>query len=1203
MPTPAQFFLHCPSETVATGATNTAYFGTVVYNGGPVQTKLDEYLSIDGRAAESAGLNLGSYLADPTSQPLYELSDDMDASYDAIGSSPPPGLGGFFDLHAYVSLGAPVDGARTATPGTASLLRHFVTGSEVLVQLEGDAVFQRRMLVSDVTEASMSLYDDDGELPQDATVFVTAVLMSDKERAKTVIAFRQFQRFASPSVAADEESFNPGLYLLLYKAIDPDVLGMTAAQLYDDYSGRPGRVGSVADLRRAFDSPEASSLVISELLDIAPGAALKLDGVMVRSIATRAEVLADDLESMSDTALVSAAAARQLVQDSVRGLQQFVESESLTVSHQLSLPGALSLDLTTMRVAVPLDAFTVDAVEVRGDKVVARTMTTDNLTSEIASLGEATATTLDAKTVVAADMSATHFDAVALTAVTGVFEGDLTAGNTALGDLQARSASLGPTKTADLRTEGAANVDGSLASGPLTVAGDAVVSGGVVASDVETTGGVSAGSGAFVADGTAVAVRVPMTATELTVTGKVATAALTASRVEADDVEATRAKLDALESNTIDADALTVGSVQGGLRVFGKTFVEELECTDLRCDRVDADDARFRNMSVTQFADVLTLVSRKDVVAARTVSGSRLVASQLDVTGQAAFETLVSSDTATLNELEVERGATVAGDVTIAGTLDAGATRVRGSMDLKGDLAVQRVVVDRDLFVEYGNVKVTRGSVDVHNDVAIGGRMTLGADLVAGGQGVFGPGGVRTAGDVVSAGDVFGANALFSGYFKAGAAALGDLTAGAFRCEGIDADGSIRAGGDISTAGALKIEGPVIAKGAITAMEIQVFGDIEAGQDARVARDLEIGGRAEIDGDLLVSGDAGVVGVLACESLKVGVGVEAASVAVSGQVSAEGDLSAGGDLKVTGDASFGGDVEALGDFAAQALAIRSDAVFSASVSVSADCEVQGDLSCDGDLRLDGSMTVSGAVRMEGDLECGDLVARDARLNDVVAADVRAHSLSAPALGVGCLTADARAVEVSGPVSCVGMVVRGATSLTGPISLDGVVDFGTAPVSLRSPLTAPTIGSEVAAIRVGRFNKIGFTPASELLAYPSGSDPSGVQTRIDALQTQLDAMSLQLAALTANLIVWVTASALPDAVAGAPYSQQLKAQGAADHFVVVAGALPVGMSVDLAGLLSGTATSGTYSFTVRVRSAANSLVDADRAFLLRVVSGA
>lgn len=1200
MPTPAQFFLYCPSETVATGATNTAYFSTFVYNGGPAQTKLDEYLSIDGRAAESAGLNLGSYLADPTSQPLCDLSDDMDSSYAVMGSTPPPGLGGFFDLHAYVSLGIPIGGERTATPGTASLLRHFVSGSEVMVQIEGDTVFQQRMVVSDVTDTSMSFYDDDVELPQGSPVFVTAIMMSDAERAKTVVAFRQFQRFASPAVAADEESFNPGLYLLLYKAIDPDVLGMTASQLYDDYSGQPGRVGSVADLRRAFDSPEASSLIISELLDIVQGGALKLDGILVRSIATRAEVLANDLESMSDTALVTAAAARELVFNSVQNLQQFVASESLTASHQISLPGAMTLDLTTMRVKVPIDAFTVDAVEVRSDKVAARTLSTDNIFSDASSLGAATATSLQATSVSAAEVSSAHVDTTSLAADTGVFNGDLEAGNTVLGDLRARSASLGPTKTADLRAEGAASVDGPLASGPLTVAGHAVVSGGVVASDVDASGVVSAGSRAFVADGSGVTVRVPMSVTDLDVTGTVDAVALTASRVDAADVEATRGKYDSLESNTMDADTLTVGSVQGGLRVFGKTVVEEFECTNFRSDRLDADDALYRNISVTQLADVLNLVSRKDVVAARTIRGLRLVASQLDVAGKSAFQTLVSSDTATLNELEVEKSAKVAGDVMIAGTLDAGATRVRGNMDLQGDLAVQRVIVDRDLFVEYGNVKVTRGSVDVYNDISAGGRMTVGSDLVAGGQGVFGPGGVRTAGDVVSHGDVSGANASFSGYLKAGHATLGDLTAAAFRCDGIAVEGSIRAGGDISLEGELKIEGPVLAKGAVTAMEMQVYGDIEAGQDARVARDLEVGGRAEIEGELLVSGDAGIVGVLACESLKVGGGIEATTIAVSASVVAEGDLSAGGDLNVAGDASFGGDVEALGDFTAEALAIRSDAVFSASVSVQADCAVQGDVSCDGDLRLGGSMTVSGDVRVDDGLECGDLVARDARLKDVIASDVSAKSLVVPVLEAGCMTADARSVEISGPVACEGVVVRGATTLTGPISFDGVVDFGTAPVALRSPLTAPTIGSEVAAIQFARFNKISFTPASDTLSYPSGSNPSGVQTRIDALQAQLDAMSLQLAALTANLIAWVTSSALPNGVTGTPYSKQLEALGAADHFVVVAGALPAGLAVDLTGLLSGTpAAAGAYSFTVRVRSAANSLVDADRAFVLQV----
>jgi cytoskeletal protein CcmA (bactofilin family) len=1200
MPIPAQFFLYCPSETVATGSSNAADFGTFVINGGPTQTKLDEYLALDGRAAESAGLNLGSYLADPTSQPLFDLSTDMEVSYANIGSTLPPGLAGMFDLHAYVALGIPIAGARTATAGTASLIRHFEPGSEVLVQLEGDTVFNARMTVAAVTATTMTLADDASTLPQDATVLVTAILMSDYERAKTVVSFRQFQRFASPAVAADEESFNPGLYLLLYKAIDPDILGMTASQLYDDYSGQPGRVGSVADLRRVFDQPEVSSLLVSELIEIASGGALKLDGILVRSIATYDEVVADAPESMSDIALLTAAAGRELVLASIRDLQQVVTSEVITATHQISLQGALTVDLTQMRVAVPMDAFTIDAVEIRADKVTTRAVATDIIASEVSTLGAATADSLNAVAVTAVDVAANHVQTSSVAAETGVFRGSLTAGNTELGDVRAGAAFFEDTRTAAFRAEGPALVDGPLATGDLTVAGRALVTGEVTASGFDTAGTMSAGAGAMIASGSAVTVRVPMSVAQLDVTGAVDAVALRTERVDAADVDATRAKFDSLTSKTIDVDDMTIGSVSGGLRVYGATTVEDFACTNFKSDRLEADDARYRQLTVLQLADLFNLAVQKDVIADRIVKAFRLVGTQLDVTGPSALTTFVASGSATINDLSIVTDVAVAGNTTIAGTLDAGPSRVRGNMTLQGDLAVQRVVVDRDLYVEYGDVKVTRGGADIYGDVAAGGRMTLGGDLIAGGGAAFGGAGVRTAGDVNALGDVFGANARFSGDFKAGSAALGDLTAASFRCDTIALDGGIRAGGDVTTLGMFKVEGPVVAKGAVTAMELQVFGDVDAGKDVRVSRDAEIGGNAGIEGNLQVSGDVGVEGAVACDSLKVAVGIEATAVAVAGPVSAEGDLTSGGRLDVTGDATVGGDLEALGDFTADGLAIKSDAVFSANLSVAADCAVQGALSCEGDFQLDGAMIVSGPVRIEDTFECGDVVANDARLKDVVAADVRTESLATPVLEAGCLTSDVRSVAVAGPVDCEGVTVRGATSLTGPITFDGVVDFGTAPIVLRSALTAPAIASDVAAIQQARVNKITFTPASEIIAIPSGSDPSGTQVRIDTLQAQLDAMSLQLAALTATLIVWTTPSSLVSGTAGLPYSVQLAAVGAADHYIVVSGGVPAGLALDLSGLLHGTPTlAGTYSFTVRTRSAANSQVDADRAFVLTI----
>lgn len=76
--------------------------------------------------------------------------------------------------------------------------------------------------------------------------------------------------------------------------------------------------------------------------------------------------------------------------------------------------------------------------------------------------------------------------------------------------------------------------------------------------------------------------------------------------------------------------------------------------------------------------------------------------------------------------------------------------------------------------------------------------------------------------------------------------------------------------------------------------------------------------------------------------------------------------------------------------------------------------------------------------------------------------------------------------------------------------------------------------------------------------------------------------------------WITASALPDMVAGSAGQVQLVAQSTA-FFTVTAGFLPSGVTMSPQGLLSGTpASSGTYGFTVKATSA-SPLFETDKTF--------
>jgi alpha-tubulin suppressor-like RCC1 family protein len=76
--------------------------------------------------------------------------------------------------------------------------------------------------------------------------------------------------------------------------------------------------------------------------------------------------------------------------------------------------------------------------------------------------------------------------------------------------------------------------------------------------------------------------------------------------------------------------------------------------------------------------------------------------------------------------------------------------------------------------------------------------------------------------------------------------------------------------------------------------------------------------------------------------------------------------------------------------------------------------------------------------------------------------------------------------------------------------------------------------------------------------------------------------------------WITASALPDMVAGSAGQVQLVAQSTA-FFTLASGFLPSGVTMSPQGLLSGTpATSGTYGFTVKATSA-SPLFETDKTF--------
>lgn len=110
--------------------------------------------------------------------------------------------------------------------------------------------------------------------------------------------------------------------------------------------------------------------------------------------------------------------------------------------------------------------------------------------------------------------------------------------------------------------------------------------------------------------------------------------------------------------------------------------------------------------------------------------------------------------------------------------------------------------------------------------------------------------------------------------------------------------------------------------------------------------------------------------------------------------------------------------------------------------------------------------------------------------------------------------------------------------------------------------------------------------------------------LGALVTWLSALALWLAtAAAAQDLAWVSFSPLPAAQVGSTYTYELEASGgqAPYTFTLVSGALPTGLQLSGAGVLSGTATTtGSFSFTLRVQDAQGG--SADALFAMEAVRG-
>ncbi|HTM83619.1 MAG TPA: putative Ig domain-containing protein, partial [Mycobacterium sp.] len=158
---------------------------------------------------------------------------------------------------------------------------------------------------------------------------------------------------------------------------------------------------------------------------------------------------------------------------------------------------------------------------------------------------------------------------------------------------------------------------------------------------------------------------------------------------------------------------------------------------------------------------------------------------------------------------------------------------------------------------------------------------------------------------------------------------------------------------------------------------------------------------------------------------------------------------------------------------------------------------------------------------------------------------------------------------------------GAQTIT--FSNPGTQNFGTAPTltATASSGLAVTFSSSTTAVCT-------ITPTGVLTAVSPGTCSIDANQAGDGTYLAAPMVTQSFAIVVSGGAVSIGTGALPQGTAGTAYSQTITAAGGATPyaFAVSAGTLPAGLTLDSAGLLSGTPTvAGNFSFTVKVTDAA------------------
>lgn len=170
---------------------------------------------------------------------------------------------------------------------------------------------------------------------------------------------------------------------------------------------------------------------------------------------------------------------------------------------------------------------------------------------------------------------------------------------------------------------------------------------------------------------------------------------------------------------------------------------------------------------------------------------------------------------------------------------------------------------------------------------------------------------------------------------------------------------------------------------------------------------------------------------------------------------------------------------------------------------------------------------------------------------------------------------------------------GANSTQGPFALGSTVSVNLSPTGGTAPYTVTALTALPPGFTILSGDAVlsGGTPGTTF-SFAGTPLASGVSTFTLQVQDSLGATGQRTFTMTIAPVAILTGTTLTDASVGAPYSAQLVAFDNVGAFTWTLGpgaALPAGLSLSPAGLLSGTPTAaGNYSFALRVIDAATGL---------------